>query len=324
MTGRLVIGFSGDVMIGRLVNRCLSKVPPSELWGDMLSEIRSTDINIFNLEAALTRSNQKVDKVFNFKSDPANVQTLLEANVHAVNLANNHVLDYSESGLLETLQTLDDAGILHAGAGKNILEARRPVIVTKNGITIGLLGITDNEPGWEASEQAPGIRYVAVGDIDKIRPDIESLKRQVDIVILSAHLGPNMQQRPPGPMVDFIHSLMDAGVDIFHGHSAHIFQGIEYYGSKVIIYDAGDFVDDYYVDPRLRNDLSFFFKVIVDSEGVRDVRLVPTLISNFQVNHAKGGDFTEAVEKMKVLSQEFGTSLELKDNALKLMFDTTA
>ncbi len=104
MNEKLVIGFSGDVMIGRLVGRHLSTACPPYLWGDMLPEIRSTDINIFNLEAALTTSTQKVDKVFNF--NPSNVQALLEANVHAVNLANNHVLDFSDSGLLETLEPL--------------------------------------------------------------------------------------------------------------------------------------------------------------------------------------------------------------------------
>ncbi len=316
MNEKLVIGFSGDVMIGRLVNRHLSTARPLYLWGDMLPEIRSTDINIFNLEAALTTSRQKVDKVFNFKSDPANVQALLEANVHAVNLANNHVLDFSESGLLETLQTLDDAGILHVGAGKNLREASRPVIMTKNEITIGLLGITDNEPGWEAKDLSSGIRYVEEGDIEKIGKDIAELKEQVDIAIVSGHLGPNMQERPSKYLVNFVHDIMDAGADIFHGHSAHIFQGIEYFDRKLILYDTGDFVDDYYVDPILRNDRSFFFKVTVDKEGVEDVQLIPTLISNFQVNHSTGQDFAETVERMKLLSKEFETDLELKDNSL--------
>ncbi len=109
---------------------------------------------------------------------------------------------------------------------------------------------------------------------------------------------------------------MDAGADIFHGHSAHIFQGIEYFDRKLMMYDTGDFVDDYYVDPILRNDRSFFFKAIVDKEGVEDVQLIPTLISNFQVNHSTGQDFAETVERMKMLSKEFETDLELKDNAL--------
>lgn len=113
---QISIGMVGDVMIGRLVNDCLNEVPFAYLWGDLLPLFKSCDLNLINLEAALTRSQDAVPKVFNFKADPEKVLTLIEASVHVVNLANNHVLDYSEKGLLETLETLDRAHILHVGA----------------------------------------------------------------------------------------------------------------------------------------------------------------------------------------------------------------
>lgn len=301
---RITIGFGGDVMIGRLVNEHLAYVPPSYIWGDLLPLLKTTDLNIVNLEAALTTCNKEVPKVFNFKSDPKNVRVLSEGRIDLVNLANNHVLDYSEEGLIETLNVLDEAGILHVGAGKNIHEAAKAVILERKGVRIGILGCTDNEPTWLAAETRPGTRYIAIGDIQALKNDIDTLRAQVDILIVSIHWGPNMRERPAKGFVQFAHALIDNGVDIIHGHSAHIFQGVETYRNGVILYDTGDFVDDYYVDPRLRNDRSFFFLVEVSKKGYCSFRLVPVLISNFQVNHAPPEDAQESLRRMQVLSAE--------------------
>lgn len=303
------IGFTGDVMIGRLVNEYLDSA--DDIWGNMLPIMQSTDLNLINLEAALTHHTQEVPKVFNFKADPEKVRVLKQARVDVVNLANNHVLDYGEVGLLETLDTLKEAHIKYVGAGRNIGEAKAPLIINK----IGIIGCTDNEPTWEAGKQKPGIFYVEVGDIDAISDEIKRLKKQVDIVILTMHWGPNMRTHPTADFIDFAHDLIDCGVDILHGHSAHIFQGIEIYKKKVILYDTGDFVDDYYVDPFLRNDRSFFFIVDVDSTGIQSVQLIPTLISRFQVNRSTGNEAQETITRMSELSKLFNTIIAEKEGS---------
>lgn len=312
------IGLAGDVMIGRLMNEHLDRVPPFYIWGDLLPLFHSNDLNIVNLEAALTKNEHAAPKVFNFKADPVKVQTLVEASVHVVNLANNHVLDYGEAGLLETLATLKKARIQYVGAGKTIAEAKAPVILQRKGIKIGILGCTDNEPSWRAGENRPGTFYLQVGDLAAIRPAIEELRPEVDILILTIHWGPNMVERPPPEFRRFAHELIDLGVDLIHGHSAHISQGIEVYKGKCILYDTGDFIDDYYVDPILRNDRSFFFIAEADKAGIRALRLVPTLIAHFQVNRAKGPNAEETLERMRLLSKEFLTILTREDNELFL------
>jgi poly-gamma-glutamate capsule biosynthesis protein CapA/YwtB (metallophosphatase superfamily) len=75
-----------------------------------------------------------------------------------------------------------------------------------------------------------------------------------DLVVFSIHWGPNMRQAPPDEFKQFARAVLDAGADIFHGHSAHIFQGIEIYKGKPILYDIGDLIDDYYVDIVNKND----------------------------------------------------------------------
>src|SRR5665647_3966996 len=103
----IAIGLAGDVMIGRGVNTTITGKGYIYPWGNVLPLLKNTDINIINLEAALTNSNNKVFKTFNFKATPDKIKTLTEACITVANLANNHVLDFSEKGLRETFQTLN-------------------------------------------------------------------------------------------------------------------------------------------------------------------------------------------------------------------------
>jgi len=310
----------GDVMIGRLVNEQLYRVPPEWVWGDMLNALLECDFKLLNLEAALTTSGKAAAKVFNFKSDPENASVLKAAGIDAVNLANNHTLDYDVEGLMETLEVLDEAGISHIGAGKNLEESKNPLIVDLKGISIGILGLTDNEPGWKAGEGKPGTHYVPINGIEEVEKEVRSLRNKVDLLIVSAHWGPNMRERPRAHFKEFARSLAEIGVDIFHGHSAHLFQGVEKYRDKLILYDTGDFLDDYAVDPVLRNDLSFLFLVDCDRQGVRKLSLVPSRVRNCQVERAKGKDAEESLTRMEALSLELNTPLQRENEKLSLGF----
>ena len=306
------IGFTGDVMLGRTVNEKISETNYEYPWGDMLPLLKEMDINIINLENALTESTHKVSKVFNFKADPDKVQCLTEANVTIANIANNHILDFSEEGMLETIQVLDKNGIKHTGAGANAEKGSNPALVERNNVSVAVLGLTDNEPGWRAGQQKPGTNYIDIlneTDTNKILEIIKNLAAQTDILAISIHWGPNMNERPQQYFIDFAHEMIHNGADIIHGHSAHIFQGIEIYQNKPILYDTGDFLDDYMVDPIVRNDRSFFFIVKADETGIKELKLVPTLISNYQVNKAKNADYKWAIRRMQQLSSEFDTAI---------------
>ena len=305
----ILIGLAGDVMLGRLVNEQISLSNYTYPWGNLLSLLQKNDLNLINLETTLTKSKKVVLKTFNFKADPDKVQSLVEANITVCNLANNHLLDFNEEGLKETIFTLDQANIQHVGAGTNIAEARKPVIIEEKGIKIGILGYTDNEPEWKATENNSGINYIQVGNLEEISKEVKKLRSEVDILILSLHWGPNMKQKPSKEFQQFAHQLIDLGVDILHGHSAHLFQGIEVYKNKIILYDTGDFVDDYYVTPELRNDQSFFYLIELNKQRVIKIQLIPVLISNMQVNLAKGEDYQQTINRVKELSQEFGTKI---------------
>ncbi|MDI1322104.1 MAG: CapA family protein [Algoriphagus sp.] len=316
MKDLLTIGFAGDVMLGRTLDRIISERGYRYPWGDVLPLMRKTDLNIINLETALTHSEDQVFKTFNFKATPYKVQTLIEAKVTVANLANNHVLDFDQAGLIETLETLDNAGIKYVGAGLTLADAEAPVILLKNGIRIGVLGITDNEPTWKAGIE-PGTNYIDIGnenDRNRILLSIGNLRKETDIVIVSIHWGPNMVEEPFPEFIRFAHEMIDHGANLIHGHSAHIFQGMEKYKSGLIMYDTGDFVDDYVVEPELRNDLSAFFVLTADKTGLVSLSLIPVRIVDYQATLAEKADFNRVIARMQKLSADFDTSIDDKGN----------
>lgn len=309
---KLTIGFTGDVMLGRTLDKIISEKGYDYPWGNVMPLMKTTDINIINLETTLTNSNKKVEKTFSFKASPDKIKSLINARITIANLANNHILDYNKDGLLETIKTLDAAAIKHVGAGKNIKEAIAPVIIHKNSLKVGVLGLTDNERGWKANS-SPGINYVNIDSEDEcamVLTAIEKLRKRSDIVIVSTHWGPNMCEEPAPAFIHFAHLMSQHGAHVIHGHSAHILQGIEYYNKSVILYGTGDFVDDYAIDPYLRNDLSAFFVLVVNRSGILDLNIVPTRIVEYQVNQARQEDRDWVIRRMQHLSSAFNTQID--------------
>lgn len=316
----------GDVMLGRLVNEVLATRPPAETWGDVAPVLRAADAVFANLECAITNHRGKWPhgfKVFHFRADPSATDVLEAGNIRYVSLANNHVLDFDVQGLLDTLAHLDAAGIAHAGAGRDPDDAMRPAVVTVGGLTVGVIATTDNEPAFAAGPDRPGTCFTEIRADPTVLAPIEQQVAALraagaDLVVLSVHWGPNMVERPPPRFRDFAHAVLDRGVDLLHGHSAHIFQAVERHGRGLILYDTGDFVDDYAVDPELRNDRSFVFLVELDRRGLRRLRMLPVELGFARVDLARGATFDAICERMQRLCAEFETPLTATGTGLEL------
>ena len=332
--------FAGDVMLGRLVNEVLANAQFTYVWGDTIDIIKRADFSLINLECPVSSKGKewnKTFKVFHFRANLDAIQVLNSASIDYVSLANNHILDYDIEALLDTLDILDKNNISHSGAGRNLKEAMKPAIIekklklkpsnnhdsyynvhneevnnngSKNTIRIGLISLTDNEPEWEAKYDQAGINYIPTAlDPDiyyyRLQNYIENAKKQSDLVIVSSHVGPHFRETPSMKYVNFAHKIIDLGADIYWGHSNHMPQGIELYkhndNNKIIIYDCGDFIDDYAIDSNYRNDLSFIFLLhfLMDKNHKLSnnnsnngnillqnsmIELIPTKISNFMVN----------------------------------------
>jgi poly-gamma-glutamate capsule biosynthesis protein CapA/YwtB (metallophosphatase superfamily) len=326
----ITLALTGDVMLGRRVAEALNDhMRPEEPWGDVRPLLDAADLRIINLECAITDNEQpwtRTAKVFHFRAKPSAIETLRTARIDACSLANNHTLDFEEQGLLDTLEHLDAAGIRHAGAGRNQEEAADPAILTvpaNHTRRAALLAFTDNEPSFAAGTDRPGTNYLPVS----LKPDVlRRVERAVaaargmgvDTVIFSNHWGPNMVQRPKKIFRRFAHAVIDRGVDIYYGHSAHVFQGVEIYRGKPIIYDTGDFIDDYAVNPELRNDWSFLFQVSVVEGRFERLDLTPVKLSYARVDLATGGERETILNRMEGLSAEMGTVFTRREGALVL------
>jgi len=323
--------FVGDVMLGRLVNEVLKGKPPTYPWGDTLSLLRDTDVRICNLECVLSDWGtpwSATPKVFHFRSDAKNVQTLTTAHIDAVSLANNHVLDFEYEGLFHMMNTLQEAGIHYAGAGATLREASAPAIWSVNGKTIGLLAFTDNEPAWSATDEQPGIWYVPI-ELHEKRAEqlfevVRRTKEDVDILVVSAHWGPNWGYVPPAEHLPFARALIDAGADAIFGHSGHVIRGIEIYKDKPILYCAGDFIDDYAVDEIERNDRSCVFVVETDGAAISRLFLYPTVIQQFQARRAESNERSAIVTTMQKLCTALHTATTWNEQEGHLAIMTSA
>jgi poly-gamma-glutamate capsule biosynthesis protein CapA/YwtB (metallophosphatase superfamily) len=323
----ITLAFTGDVMLGRLVNERLARMQPEQVWGDMLPHLAQADLRIVNLECAITRHLQpwaRTWKMFHFRADPEAVRVLQAAHIDACTLANNHTLDHEEQGLCDTLRVLDAAGIRHAGAGTNTEEAAAPAMLEVHGVSpcrVALLSCTDNEPVFAATADHPGTNYLEVSlhetTMARIANDIARARAQgADLVVFSNHWGANFVERPSHKFRSFARRVIELGADIYHGHSAHICQGIEIYQGKPILYDTGNFIDDYAVNPLLRNDRSCLFKLMFGDGKLCRIELLPVSLSVAHVALARGEEFETICAHMERLCAETGTTLTRQDDRL--------
>jgi poly-gamma-glutamate synthesis protein (capsule biosynthesis protein) len=191
---------------------------------------------------------------------------------------------------------------------------------------VALVAFTDNEPPFAAGSDRPGTNYLPVSlepeVLDRLEIAIMTAREAgAETIIFSNHWGPNMVQRPNTLFRRFAHAVMDRGADIYYGHSAHIFQGVEIYRGKPILYDTGDFIDDYAIDPRLRNDWSFLFKISFEGGEFRRLELFPVTLSYARVESATRAEREAIFDRMEDLSREMGTALARHEDRLVLEHD---
>jgi poly-gamma-glutamate synthesis protein (capsule biosynthesis protein) len=270
------LALAGDTMLGRGVARALERRPPQSLVEPELAELtRAADLFVLNLECCISERGKPVPKTFNFRAPSIAVETLLHLGVDCVTLANNHALDYGVEALLDTFEHLHAAGIAWAGAGESVEEARAPVVVDD----LPILAFCDHEPDFAAGPSRPGIAYV---DLRRGLPDW--LREQAPGTLVCPHWGPNMTPAPLPYVRAAASELREAGAALVAGTSAHVFQGVE--GN--VLYDLGDFLDDYAVHPRLRNDYGLLFFVELEPDGPRRIEAVPLKLEFAYTRLARG------------------------------------
>jgi poly-gamma-glutamate synthesis protein (capsule biosynthesis protein) len=314
----VTVALAGDTMLGRGVARVLESAPRASLFApEVAAAVREADLVVLNLECCVsTRGERWPDpgKPFFFRAPPPAVDVLANLGVDCVTLANNHALDYGTVALRDTLDLLHAAGIATVGAGRDVEEARRPSILEANGFRLGVVGVTDHPAEYAAGPETPGVAFARLGPtLPNWLPEA-IVAPEADAVLVTPHWGPNMTESPRPRIRSAAARLLEAGATVVAGHSAHVFHGIE----GPVLYDLGDFVDDYATHPVLRNDLGLLFLLTLDDRGPVRLEALPLRLDYCHTRLALGDDAAWIRRRFVHACERLGTQVEEREGRLHL------
>lgn len=229
------INITGDFYINDKVKE------PSRLIENMTSFFNNSDFNIINLESPITESikTNKIIKVGpHLNGHPETYNILKGLHVNLVTLANNHIMDFGDSGLNDTLKGLQENSISYVGAGINLEQSSKAYTLNKEGIRIAILNFTENE--WSiAEENNPGANPLDI--IENVK-QIKEVRKTHDKVILIIHGGHEYYHLPSPRMVKQYRFYAENGADVIVGHHSHCISGYEIYNDIPIFYSLGNFL----------------------------------------------------------------------------------
>jgi poly-gamma-glutamate capsule biosynthesis protein CapA/YwtB (metallophosphatase superfamily) len=326
------------------------EIPAKGMLGDLRRLFREADFSFLNVEHPLSNKGVPVrGKKFLHRGSSEHVEGFVEAGVGAVNLANNHILDFGESGLMDTIAQFEAKRIPVFGAGENLPRAAAPLVLQKGGLRVGFLGYTCNLPlGFAATPTMAGVNplrvrtayrtphnldelpgtapiietWPAAEDLQAMALQVRSLKENADLAIVYIHWGTSMI----GPVHDHQstigHAAIEAGADAVFGGHQHVVSAIEFFREKPIVHCTGDLIFDvvepWFDDSTTRNIL---FGATLTRTGLRDcyalacttgIGAPPTLASS-------SSEVGQAVYRdLKLFSEPYGTEVRVSGDRFLL------
>jgi Bacterial capsule synthesis protein PGA_cap len=304
-------------MLGRGVAEKLRKDPSAPLVSaEVRDRLTIADAFVLNLECCISERGSRFpdpDKPFFFRAPPGAAACLAELGVDAVTLANNHALDYGPDALLDTLAHLNDAGIAAVGAGADVDAAEARCVLRCGPRQLEVVAFSDHPRDFAAAPKSPGIAFADLRS--ELPPWVRRAIRaggDADGVLVTPHWGPNMVAAPIGRVRRAATWLLDEGATLVAGHSAHVFHGV----APGVLFDLGDFLDDYAVDPELRNDLGLLWFVDLEPGGPRLIRALPLALDYCFTRLASPAEAQWIAARLGDLSAPFGTTVELGDDGM--------
>jgi poly-gamma-glutamate capsule biosynthesis protein CapA/YwtB (metallophosphatase superfamily) len=316
----ITLALAGDAMLGRSVAERIADSRP--LFAPEIAEILGrADLCLVNLECCISDRGSPwpaPGKPFFFRAPPEAAEALAALGVDCVSLANNHALDFSEHALLDTLEHLDRVGISWVGAGIDVQRAREPAVLSAGGFRVRVIGLTDHPEDYAADVDRPG---VAFADLRHQVPAwlleaIRSAAAETDAVLVFPHWGPNMTPVPVPHVLRSAPALLEAGASLVAGHSAHVFQGVQ----GRVLFDLGGFIDDYAVDPVLRNDLGLIWLITLDADGPIRLEAAPLSLDFCFTRLADGEDAAWIRKRFRDSCAAMGTDVTEESGRLVVTF----
>ena len=261
---------------------------------------------------------------------PDNLPALTALRPDVCALANNHILDFGYQGLADTVAALTGARIQAVGAGADLGAARRPAVLVARGSHRVLVGsvatMSSGVPEtWAAQADRPGVWLIgdsSLGDAaEEVAAAVLAHRRDGDVAIVSVHWGSNWGYAMAPSEIEFAHRLIDAGIDIVHGHSSHHPRPIEIYRGRPILYGCGDVIDDYEGirgHESFRGDLRLLYLVSADAASgeLVSLRMIPLRVRRMRLERAARADTEWLRTTMGQTSRCFGTRFAARPDGL--------
>lgn len=274
----------------------------------VISALKDKDILFGNLETTISdNKGTPLQKGWIFKAPTRYVTFLKGAGFDVLNVANNHILDFGNECLIDTMKTLESNDIAYVGAGENFTEAFKPQIIAKNKLRVGFTGYYFGATKYNI------LKKPVVAGVNKraIIKQIKRLKKQdVNIVIVSLHWGYELIFYPSPERVKFYRKLIDAGATVVLGHHPHVIQGMERYKHGLIAYSLGNFqIVNSETREKKGTDQSIILSVEIGKEGVRSYNVIPVkLDNNFIPRIARENECEEILNLIAERAQPIGTN----------------
>ncbi len=281
----------GDIMLGRRVGQAIRRPrDPVRPLAPLADRLARADITVGNVESTLSDDGRPTQGGDSFAAAPGVTDDLQAAGFDVVSLANNHVGDYGQRALRQTLDRFADADLATVGAGRDLDEAREPVVVRRGGVRVGFLATdsigetpaaTAGRAGTNRLNMPPRTGPLDADALERISDDITALSRRVDTVVVLTHWGTQYTHAPEQSQRRAARAFAAAGADLVVGGHPHWVQGWQKFGSTVVVHSLGNFVFD--MDFQTKTREGVFLEVVLWGGTVRAVEPVPYVI---------GTDFT--------------------------------
>ncbi|MBQ0042550.1 MAG: CapA family protein [Lachnospiraceae bacterium] len=306
----VIIGFVGDVMLGNQVYKNYKDAGDdisAVLKDGMLDHFTGVDVMVANHEYCTTTSTAiDTNQIYNIKTSKEHEPLWLDMGVDVVSLANNHMLDFGRVSATDTIQAMDEIGVLHCGAGENLEAALKPVILERNGKKIAIIAATRVicAYGWNATSEKPGVMttYESTEYFGMMKDEIKRLKEEekCDFVIAYVHFGTEHTTEINASQKKISYEYIDSGADLIMGAHAHTLQGVEFYKGKPIYYNMGNFLFG------SQRDETMFVEITLNENNSCSTKIYPGVTTGSTVSLAadeKRLEIIRYVEKISVNAQ---------------------
>lgn len=308
---RVTISLVGDILMGSYIGNYIDKFGVDYPWQDVAPFFKSSDYSVANLETSVSLRGQTKKPVgYGFRSNPQTIEGLVNNGINTVNLANNHILDFGPTAFEDTLKYLSKNKIGYFGAGKNMAEATRPLIVRKNGISIAFIGFSAiiPEEQWKATSRRPGVAALSQKTLKQISETVKKLSGQVDLLFVVFHWGTELHVKPDRWQISTAHLMIDSGAAGVIGHHPHVLQGIEFYKNRPIFYSLGNFV---FLVANEEASQTGIVQMTVNKRGFQKAFFYPVWIQYCKANLLKsdGAKGAKIISNLRQRSEPFGVSV---------------